>query len=362
MKFTLLAALLAVLLVTAFAELGQASPAADELEVSEVAKSAPDTETLEAQDTEELEAPELQEATPDIDEHVAPEVDDAALDDEDEQVEEPASDTDESGKTDLNDPMIDDQDADKEIELQARGPKKEYKPWSAWQTWSVPQEITFPDYKQFTVKGAKCPVGCGPVAWAMVFGYYDRLAHTSSSYGYSKHLFRCYKGVAGSPNCIAPKYQNPTVQDYILAINKELKTFCLFGGGATTPKGMGRIQKWYQARQGKSATISSYKYWLSWTGITRTWIRNKARDAIKAKYPAIVGIWVKGKAKSQHYAVATKYTTRYRKWRRCIKIWKKICGKWHTQRQESFYLHMGWGGYKNNWYNIKTFSAFVARK
>ena len=44
--------------------------------------------------------------------------------------------------------------------------------WSSWFYSSVPQEWRFPDYNQHTCCG--CWSGCGPVAWAQIFGYYDR--------------------------------------------------------------------------------------------------------------------------------------------------------------------------------------------
>jgi len=233
--------------------------------------------------------------------------------------------------------------------------------WTSWRYWSVPRENYFPKYKQFTPRGWRCPVGCGPVAWAMVFGYYDRLAPW---YGHSRKLFRCDRGLYGSPYCKAPPFLTYHSKSWILEIRRRLRTFCLFGGGATTPWGMRRIGGFYRFRQGGNARILSYTWWLSWTGWTRTWIRNRARNAIKHRYPAVVGVWVKsGKKKAQHYPVATKYKSRSRRCRTCWKIFGRWrCGRWKTQSQERFFLRMGWGGYKDGWYFIKTFSAFVAVK
>jgi len=241
--------------------------------------------------------------------------------------------------------------------------KKEYKPWSPWRYWSVPYEYLFPRYNQFTPSGWRCPVGCGPVAWAMVFGYYDRLAHWAPHYGYNSHLFRCIDGLKGSASCVAPTFRNHKVNKYILGIRKEVKTFCLGGGGATTPWHMRRIHSFYKDRQGGNPRILSYYWWLSWTGWTRTWIRNRARSAIQAGYPAIVGVWVKTNKKGQHYPVATRYKSRSRKYRSCWRLFGRWrCGRWKTQTQEYFYLRMGWGGHRDGWYSIKTFSAFVAIK
>lgn len=53
--------------------------------------------------------------------------------------------------------------------------------WSKWQHWSVRHESLFPDYDQHKCCG--CVTGCGPVAWAMILGFYDRLAHKVPSSG-----------------------------------------------------------------------------------------------------------------------------------------------------------------------------------
>ncbi|XP_048586075.1 arginyl-tRNA--protein transferase 1-like [Nematostella vectensis] len=249
--------------------------------------------------------------------------------------------------------------------LQRRGLfKRQYKPWSRWKTYSVPREREFPNYWQTKCCGG-CLTGCGPVAWASVFGYYDRLAHISPKYHFSKELYRCHNGVWGSPKCVAPKKVTWTVRKYIEAIRKEVRTYCKKGLGATNAKGMGKIQPWYRARQGYEAYISKYWKKLSYNlGWPRPWIKHKAANAIKKGLPAVMAFHTKKKGKGRHLAVATKYKRRYRKWRRCIKVfWKWKCFKWrHTQVQDRFYMHMGWGTYKNGWWLIKTYAAFVAGK
>ncbi|XP_068683974.1 uncharacterized protein [Montipora foliosa] len=104
--------------------------------------------------------------------------------------------------------------------------------WSTWITFSVPEEKRFPDYNQHSCCG--CMSGCGPVAWAQIFAYYDRLAHASPSYGYSKDLYRCIGGITGFSSCKAPPRLNTTVKSYVEHIRSQVDTFCLFGGGATT--------------------------------------------------------------------------------------------------------------------------------
>ncbi|KAK3722561.1 hypothetical protein QZH41_007017 [Actinostola sp. cb2023] len=103
-----------------------------------------------------------------------------------------------------------------------------------WRIWKVKRESLFPEYNQHKCCG--CYSGCGPVAWAMILGFYDRLAHNSPSSGYSKRFWSCADGSANG--CKAPKWMNSNVRKYILGIRKKLGTFCFFGGGATTPTGM----------------------------------------------------------------------------------------------------------------------------
>lgn len=50
------------------------------------------------------------------------------------------------------------------------------------------ESSNFPDYNQHRCCG-DCWSGCSPVAWAQVFGYYDRLAHRFYS-SYSSSLFK----------------------------------------------------------------------------------------------------------------------------------------------------------------------------
>jgi len=123
--------------------------------------------------------------------------------------------------------------------------------------------------------------------------------------------------------------------------------------------GMKRIVDWYRDR-GIGGLIYSHYHTLSWSGIIKTWIRDRAVTHIKAGYPAIVGVWIKGsQKKAMHYPVATKYAVRSRSYRSCFLFWCQTKTEYH----KSFYLRMGWGGSSNGWYNIPgAFAAFAARK
>ncbi|KAL9967253.1 hypothetical protein ACROYT_G025438 [Oculina patagonica] len=231
------------------------------------------------------------------------------------------------------------------------------KRWSPWSYWSIHQSHLFPNYNQHRCCG--CYSGCGPVAWAQIFAYYDRLAHISSWYGYNQKLYQGFYGVSGSAAYQPPWY---TPRYYVQDIRSKVDTFCLFGGGATTHWDMtdSKLWNWYLTRQSPlGGSLSSYtSWWSTLPGIYRAWIRNSAINAVKNRYPAIVGIWV---GSSQHYAVATRYRSRYKKWRICWWFFGWHCTQWFYTYRHEWYLHMGWGGSGNAWRNAKAFSAFVAR-
>ena len=128
---------------------------------------------------------------------------------------------------------------------------KEYKDYSSWSTKSIPNESYFPNYWQHTTED-DCYVGCGPVAWAMIFGYYDRRSHyMSSTYGTgSQGLYRCDSdGASGSNSCTAPSSSSSDVsrmKKYIEKIAKTLGTWCIFTNGATPASKMDHIESFFQ--------------------------------------------------------------------------------------------------------------------
>ena len=127
----------------------------------------------------------------------------------------------------------------------------QYKSYSSWTYASIPDEGYFPYYWQHKIKRG-CYVGCGPVAWAMVFAYYDRRSHMkTATYGTgSQGLYRCGSdGTGGSNSCVAPKYSSSSdsrLKKYIEKIAKILDTWCLFTNGATPAFKMDRIKRFFQ--------------------------------------------------------------------------------------------------------------------
>ena len=125
---------------------------------------------------------------------------------------------------------------------------KEYKDISSWTEVSIPDEAYFPFYWQHVTRG--CAVGCGPVAWAMVFGYYDRRSHEKPlTYGDgSQDLYRCGSdGTTGDNSCKAPMYSTTAeVLKYTEKIADALGTWCVFSNGATPAYKMDNIKNFFQ--------------------------------------------------------------------------------------------------------------------
>ncbi len=167
---------------------------------------------------------------------------------------------------------------------------KEYEPWSSFTQYSIPSESLFPDYRQH--RAGRCWVGCGPVAWAMVFGYLDRRSHLTSSFGTgSQGLYRSGSdGTTGSNSQVAPSFTDSRMQNYTEELNDILGTWCIFSSGATLMRRMTRVQGFYQARQTTgSPRVIKDGSWLTWLGVYRESIASWTRARLREGWPVIVG-------------------------------------------------------------------------
>ena len=209
-------------------------------------------------------------------------------------------------------------------------------------------DYDMPDYNQHTCCGG-CASGCSPVAWAQVFGYYDRRASSSSSI-FSPKIY-------GTRYEIAPKTLTNKVKHFVEDIRRQVKTFCENGQGATYSKNMRLIQPWFKARQGKKARVRSYL-----RPRKAKWLRSKGKWWLDIGYPVVFGF--RSSKKSGHSVVATKYRTKSRNYRHC-ETWSRCSVKktrctWNTVQDYEFFLHYGWGGYNNQWQMLDPTDAHVA--
>ncbi|KAK7111940.1 hypothetical protein V1264_011480 [Littorina saxatilis] len=238
-------------------------------------------------------------------------------------------------------------------------PSHRVKRQSSYTIYSIDDRALMPDYSQF--KYGKCQVGCGPVAWAQIFGYYDRRAHAGRGSSVSDALYRCgTDGTTGSDSCQAPRYNDGRMQKYIGKLNDVMRTFCLAGQGATYQSRMDDVEGFYKGRQGSSGDVILKTRSFFLTRLVGTYsesIRDDALSFLRQKWPVIVGFRVSG-VFSQHYAVMTQYRTRT--------VRKKVCKVWifcktRTVREYDMFLHMGWGGSSNSWRKAEMFMAAVAK-
>ncbi len=236
-----------------------------------------------------------------------------------------------------------------------------YEPWSDWEEVSIPDESVFPDYGQHLVSG--CAVGCGPVAWALIFGYYDRRSHINTTYGNgSWPLYRDgWNGTSGNDSEVAPRYSDDRMQRYTEALNSILGTWCMSDLGLTYMGRMSRVQEFFAERQQTgSPRIVTDSWLLTNLGGYNDEIAAWSRDRLSEGWPVVVTTkdsWFSG----WHYPVATRFRRRERRYRSCYDVWLgTVCLGWDAEISYDMYLHMGWHGYGNGWYNMETFFSAAA--
>ena len=233
-------------------------------------------------------------------------------------------------------------------------------------TGSIAAEYDFPDYDQHDCCG--CKSGCSPVAWAQVFGYFDRRAKYIPDF-FSPTIY-------GDKYIVAPLYLTDDVKSFVEDIREEVETYCDNGGGATLDSKMHYIATWFRARQGSRSRVASYVESRKKRAARRnggsfqrggsSWIASKAVYYLKYGYPVVLGFTLEGK--DGHSVVATKYKQRSRSERQCDTTktgwWTgkrtKVNCYWKTVYDNEFFLHYGWGGSNNKWQEVGVDSAHCA--
>jgi hypothetical protein len=206
--------------------------------------------------------------------------------------------------------------------------------------WATGGHGAQPNYYQFDHSG--CAVGCGPVAWAMLFCWADRQAGTGNAYWAPRIGLYRQNGGTGA-DALAPLTQDAGVQNVIREINGYVGTFCISGSGATYPWRMSDASSYLSGRTG--ATLSTHYNVL---GISEGRLRDYARDSIRNRAtPAIIGTgWL------SHYPMAYGYAWQTRTVRYCfIFCWNE------TVTDRCFYVNQGWGGSGNAWVTADTWFA-----
>ncbi|MSU57455.1 MAG: hypothetical protein EXS35_04620 [Pedosphaera sp.] len=195
---------------------------------------------------------------------------------------------------------------------------------TGWSSWTYYYAGSWSDQRQYYqyVFGS-CYVGCGPVDWAMLYGWFDYTGASSSL-------------IAGGA---APINNDANVTDCIEYCNSACGTYCLAGSGATNPWDMPGGDAW-ASHKGVSYT-RNHKY--SVVLVPTSSIREHARDSIRYNnIPSMIGIGLT----SAHYPLAYGYKTRH----------YDVLGV-TISYDRYFKCNMGWGGTSASWEDASVWYA-----
>lgn len=224
----------------------------------------------------------------------------------------------------------------------------------------------FPDYEQHECCGPdnKCNSGCTPVAWAQVFGYFDRLGSPFSSNLY------------GDRNKRAPRYWTEEVKPFVMDIRRQLETRCKDNAGSTDRKNMWKMKSWFQNRQGSRARLITYYESRKRRGSggvpsyrgSSFWLVSKTVEWINKDYPVVVSLTLVDKKKSGekkevgHSVVATGYKETSHRYRHCEMLWPvpELTCFWKTDKHYQFFLRYGWRWNSNKCHQINPRGVYVA--
>ncbi len=187
-----------------------------------------------------------------------------------------------------------------------------------------------------------CWSGCGPTAWAMLFGWADKQAASGNSYWAGRWGLYRQNGGKGA-DVVAPQYMDTGVRNMTWEIRSDVGTWCAFGSGPTVPWDMDDATDYFNGRTG--TRLSTHYNVL---GIHESRLREYARDSIiDRNTPAVIGTgWL------THYPLAYGYAWRKRTVRKCfIFCWNE------TEYNRAFYVNQGWGGSDNGWVSAGTWFA-----
>jgi hypothetical protein len=202
------------------------------------------------------------------------------------------------------------------------------------QSCAVPGDI--PNYSQIPPGQApndtSCASGCGPTAWAMIFGWASKRAAENRADAAYAGLFRSGNDALGAI-VVAPDFMNATVRELTWTLREQLSTFCLTDQGATAPWTMDNAADFVSARAPGVRVEVDYSTFMTMS----SGIRNQAVDAICDGRPAIIGIGSLFAA-NMHYPVAKAYD------------------------DGMFELEMGWGGGGDGWYDTSSWFVGTIRR
>ncbi len=208
--------------------------------------------------------------------------------------------------------------------------------------WAAGGGAAQPRYNQFVSGG--CYIGCGPVAWAMLFCWGDYQAEHGNSYWAGRTGLYLQNGGRGA-NASAPLNQDSGVNNVITELHNEVHTFCIAGSGATCPWDMPGAWSYLNGRTGTRGRAD----WNS-IGWCQDDLRDRVIDSIVNRHtPAVIGTgWL------SHYPMAFGYAWQNRTVRHTFAFWS-----WdEVVTDRCFYVNEGWGGGgAGDWVDASTWFA-----
>lgn len=194
----------------------------------------------------------------------------------------------------------------------------------AWHFYWAGSYSQQPKYYQYQYGG--CLVGCGAVAWTILFCWADYQAAHGNSYWASRSGL--YPGTA-------PLAMDQGVKNVIQEIRGYIGTFCSGNSGATLPWSMGNAYQYFAGRTGTTLEAHCNPF-----GFTEGSLMYNVRASIVARdTPAVIGTgWL------THYPVAYGYAYRKRIVRHCfVFCWDQVVV------DRSFKVNQGWGQSSGEW-------------
>jgi hypothetical protein len=227
--------------------------------------------------------------------------------------------------------------------------------WSSWTYYWAGNDTDQCTYGQLKApdEGLKCYSGCGATAWALLIGWVDQAADAGNPRWVKNSGVYRTGGGYGSAKAVAPDSMyiynpikgtwstHPGITSILMEIRGHIKTWCVVpgGSGATRPKHMDKVNKYFSGRTAASARTD-----YSSPGVFKSRLREKARDSIKNNgTPAIIGVgglnfW------NWHYPLA--YAYKFRK--------KSTLSGTKYQREFKVNQGAGGGGLLVEWIKAKT--------
>ncbi|MCU0494387.1 MAG: hypothetical protein MUD01_22590, partial [Chloroflexaceae bacterium] len=178
-----------------------------------------------------------------------------------------------------------------------------------------------------------CASGCGPTAWAMLYGWVDVQAQKPGSQWAGKQGIYQVNGGRGTGAAVAPRTNDAGVANMTMEIRGYTGTFCAGSQGPTLPWRMLDAWRYANGRAGM-------RFRTSWTV---PYIGNRADEArnaiVNRRSPAIIGTGFYA-----HYPMAYAYAERTRRVRRCfIFCW------YDNVTDRALLANQGQGGGGNGW-------------